>query len=471
MKRLIAFFFITSLALFLTGCPDEPGLPTPPPPVPLDPQYVACMSLTPVDAGSPNEPVITPIGPRVVSQPLGKAYVDAGATASDPHDGDITSHIVVSGLDSLDVNTVGDYLIRYNVADSAQLPAVEVVRMVRVNDAGKFMEQTARDFGSTGAHLPYYEHLPVDYSNDPAQKFPLIVFQHGWGGARFTPDGTAVQLPLGNPVGDMAGLIASGLWDDSRPFIVLSPQRCIDPDLDDFDAPATKLFIDYAINTYKIDISRIYLAGYSAGSCLTWDYVVHYPNQLAAVVPLSGSGGTTYGCTLKLTPSWAFEAADDPAGPYMNQVETVESINACNPTERAKITVFPSGGHNQTEEFFTINLTGLGQGLPAYDIYDENIYDWLLAHSRLTATPSAISLGRSATLNWSVKGAGSCVASGDWAGPRQAGGAESVTPDTAGLHLYVLACTGSGGPVMQSAELTVKAPEEPAPADPPVEVR
>jgi hypothetical protein len=34
-----------------------------------------------------------------------------------------------------------------------------------------------------------------------------------------------------------------------------------------------------------------------------------------------------------------------------------------------------------------------------------------------------------------------------------------------------LTCTGSGGPVMQSAELTVRAPEEPAPADPPVEVR
>ena len=472
MKRLIAFFFITSLALFLTGCPDEPGLPTPPPPAPLDPQYVACMSLTPVDAGNPNQPVITPIGPRVISQPLGKAYVDAGATASDPHDGDITSHIVVSGLDSLDVNTAGDYLIRYNVSDSAQLPAVEVARMVRVNDAGKFTEQTARDFGTTGAHLPYYEHLPVDYSADPAQKFPVIIFQHGWGGARFTPDGTAVQTALGNPVGDMAGLIQSGLWDDSRPFIVLSPQRCIDPDLDDFDARATKLFIDYAINTYKIDTSRIYLAGYSAGSCLTWDYVVHYPNQLAAAVPISGAGGTTYGCTLKLTPSWAFEAADDPAGPYMNQVETVESINACNPAERAKITVFPSGGHNQTEEFFTINLTGLGQGLPAYDIYDESIYDWLLAHSRLAVTPSEIALGRSATLNWSVAGGASCVASGDWAGPREAGGAESVTPAAGGLYRYMLTCTGSGGPVMQSAELTVKRVEAPpAPADPPVEVR
>ncbi len=428
------------------------------------------MSTTPVDAGNPNEPVITLIGPRVISQPLGRAYVDSGATASDPHDGDITSKITVTGLADLNTNVAGDYLVRYNVTDSAQLPAVEVVRVVRVN-AGTFTEQTARDFGATSAHLPYYEHLPVNYSDDPTQKFPLIVFQHGWGGARFTPDGTAVQTPLGNPVGDMAGLIASGLWDDSRPFIVLSPQRCIDPDLDDYDALATKIFIDYAINTYQIDTTRMYLAGYSAGSCLTWDYVNHYPNQLAAVVPMSGSGGTTSGCTLKLTPSWAFEAADDPVGPYMNQVETVESINACNPAERAKITVFASGGHDMAEEYLTINLTGLGQGLPDYDIYDENIYDWMLAHSRLTVIPSAIALGRSATLNWSVTGDSSCVASGDWAGPREAGGAESVTPAAGGLHRYLLTCTGSGGPVVQSAELTVKAAEAPTPTDPPSEIR
>jgi hypothetical protein len=49
----------------------------------------------PVDAGDPNEPVITLLGSRVVSQPLGVPYVDAGATATDPHDGDLTSRIVV----------------------------------------------------------------------------------------------------------------------------------------------------------------------------------------------------------------------------------------------------------------------------------------------------------------------------------------------------------------------------------------
>ena len=437
------------------------------------------MSDAPVDPGNPNEPVITLLGAGVVSQPRGTAYLDAGAAASDPHDGNITSRIVVAG--TVDVNTVGDYLIRYNVVDSAQLPAVEVVRMVRVN-AGTLTEQTARDFGTTSAHLPYYEHLPVNYGADPAQKFPLIIFQHGWGGARFTADGTAVQIPLASAFGDMKELIASGLWDDSRPFIVLSPQRCVDPQIGDYTALMTKIFIDYAINTYKVDTSRMYVAGYSAGSCLTWDFVVHYPTLLAAVVPMSGSGGTTFGCTLKATPSWAFEAADDPAGPYMNQVDTVTSINACNPTERAKITVFASGGHNLAEEFLTINLTGLGQGLPAYDTYDQNIYEWMLAHTRgapsgrtsaallrpapeqrampagasaaFTVTPSALAFRHSATLKWSVAGAASCVASGDWVGQRPASGTESVRPPAPGTYGYVLTC----GSASQSVMLTVEEP-------------
>ncbi len=496
--------------LLLWGCPDSStsssGAP-PQAPGPL-PEYEQCMSTAPVDLGDPNEPVITLRGSRVVSQPVGVPYVDPGATATDPRDGDITSKIVVGGLDTLEVNALGDCLVRYNVVDSAQLRAVEVVRMVRVNSAGKFWKQTARDIGATGAHLPYYEHLPVNYTADPAQKFPLIVFQHGWGGARFNPDGTAVQTPLGNPQGDLAGLIQSGLWDDSRPFIVLSPQRCIDPGIDNYTALATKLFIDYAINTYKIDTTHMYVFGYSAGSCLTWDYVNHYPNQLAAVVPMSGSGGTTSGCTLKLTPSWAFEAADDPAGPYQVQVDTVNSINACNPVERARITVFASGGHNMAEEFLTINLTGLGQGLPAYDIYSQNIYDWALAHTRLapltlpdrtgvvrvappilpatpaldvrvpppdrqavpaagatfTVAPSVIAFGHSATLNWSAEGAFSCSASGDWLGSRPARGTESLHPPAPGLYGYVLTCRGPGATVSQSVLLTVQEPaRSPAP--------
>jgi beta-glucosidase len=70
-----------------------------------------------------------------------------------------------------------------------------------------------------------------------------------------------------------------------------------------------------------------------------------------------------------------------------------------------------------------------------------------------TVTPPVIRLGGSATLRWSVDGADSCVASGDWLGPRPASGAESVTPAAPGSFGYILTCNGIGGTVAYSVTL------------------
>ena len=62
-------------------------------------------------------PVINLIGDATVSVELGSDYTDAGATASDNLDGDITASIVT--VNPVDVNTVGTYNITYNVTDSS----------------------------------------------------------------------------------------------------------------------------------------------------------------------------------------------------------------------------------------------------------------------------------------------------------------------------------------------------------------
>jgi len=363
------------------GSAGPPSNPAPPPAPPVaNPLYVECTSTVPVDAGNADQPVITLLGARVVNHPLGTQYMDAGAYALDPRAGDISTQIQVSGLAGLNTNVVGDYLLRYNVRNSAQLAAVEVVRLVRVN-AGTFESQTARDIGTTKGHLGYYEHLPVNYGDDPDQRFPLIIYQHGWFNARFLNSST-VQAPLSIlENGNLVKIIDEGRWDDSLPFIVLSPQRCLDPTEYVLTAAQTKRFIDYAINTYKVDTSRIYMGGHSQGSGNTWDYVANYPKQLAAVFPISGGYPTTVGCTLKETPSWAFIGRSDATVPYLDQVNTVSSINACNPLQRSRITVLEGIGHNDVE-LPVLGLTGLGQGLPQYDLYDQSIYDWLLQHSR-----------------------------------------------------------------------------------------
>lgn len=79
------------------------------------------------------KPVITINGSSNVTLTVGDAYSDAGATATDNIDGNLTSSIVTTG--SVNTNSAGTYLIRYNVSDAAGNAADQKTRTVTVNAA------------------------------------------------------------------------------------------------------------------------------------------------------------------------------------------------------------------------------------------------------------------------------------------------------------------------------------------------
>lgn len=58
------------------------------------------------------------------------SYTDAGATASDNYDGDISGSITSSG--SVDINTLGNYTLTYDVTDTNGNAADQVSRSVSV---------------------------------------------------------------------------------------------------------------------------------------------------------------------------------------------------------------------------------------------------------------------------------------------------------------------------------------------------
>lgn len=90
-------------------------------------------SYDPNDDDENSKPVITLIGNNPIEIETGdSSFTDPGATANDEEDGDITANIVVTG--SVDVDTPGDYVITYNVADSDGLAADPATRTVRVSD-------------------------------------------------------------------------------------------------------------------------------------------------------------------------------------------------------------------------------------------------------------------------------------------------------------------------------------------------
>jgi hypothetical protein len=77
------------------------------------------------------KPVITLAGANPQIIPLGGAYTEPGATATDNVDGDISGNIVI---DASGVNTAvaGSYTVTYNVVDSSGNAATQVTRTVNV---------------------------------------------------------------------------------------------------------------------------------------------------------------------------------------------------------------------------------------------------------------------------------------------------------------------------------------------------
>ena len=75
-------------------------------------------------------PVITLTGQSSLSLERYANYIDAGATAFDAHDGDLTSSIVT--FDNVDTSIESTYLVTYNVTDAAGNIANQAVRIVQV---------------------------------------------------------------------------------------------------------------------------------------------------------------------------------------------------------------------------------------------------------------------------------------------------------------------------------------------------
>ena len=78
-------------------------------------------------------PVITLKGEQSVTINAGENYEDAGVTAHDNVDGDISKSIETTG--AVDANKPGTYTVTYNVSDQSGNHADAVLRTVTVLDA------------------------------------------------------------------------------------------------------------------------------------------------------------------------------------------------------------------------------------------------------------------------------------------------------------------------------------------------
>lgn len=201
----------------------------------------------------------------------------------------------------------------------------------------------------SGRTMPYRLYLPPDY--DPAQTYPLILSFHG-AGERGT-DNLKQLRPW------VAG------WMDpevqkKHPCIILMPQ-----------CPAGQQWVDspfgkgsYSLNTIpmsksmllakelfdeivrekSIDRSRIYVTGASMGGYATWNFVMRYPELVAAAVPYCGAGDPSRAANLIDIPIWAFHGDQDTIIPPSGSQDMVDAIRKAG-GDRIKLTIYEGVQH------------------------------------------------------------------------------------------------------------------------------
>ena len=96
---------------------------------------VACGSDDSSDDSGGNDstaPIITLNGQAIATINLNSTYTDAGATATDKVDGDLTSSIVTTGV--VNTSIEGDYIITYTVSDTSGNTATTTRQVIVVED-------------------------------------------------------------------------------------------------------------------------------------------------------------------------------------------------------------------------------------------------------------------------------------------------------------------------------------------------
>jgi predicted peptidase len=218
--------------------------------------------------------------------------------------------------------------------------------------------QTSHAFESSSIKQPrlnYLLYLPPEYDPQSSQRWPLMLFLHGFGERGDTlADLEAVKLH------GLPRLVESG---KDFPFIIASPQ-CSRQSWWTLKVETLKDLAESLAAHYPVDRSRIYLTGLSMGGYGSWSLSIAYPELFAAVAPICGGGVRSQVSRLKNVPVWAFHGAlDDVVLPYRSQ-SMVEALQQSGGD--ARLTIYPTLKHDSWTA--------------TYD--NPELYDWFLSHRK-----------------------------------------------------------------------------------------
>jgi predicted peptidase len=214
--------------------------------------------------------------------------------------------------------------------------------------------------------------LPARYDST-TKNYPLLVFVHGMGqlsGANAKLN-TVMQLGTVKEIQQQQFPASFTVNGKTYSFIVAAPQFKQWATAQDLNS-----FIDYMVQNYRVDASRIYVAGLNMGGALAWEFAGAYPGKVAAIVPIAGPSWADEKRSSTIASNgigvWAFHNTDDKVVPSAISKQIVEKVNSFNPTAAAKLTLFNSIEHDAWTKATD----------PDYKENGVNIYEWMLQFSK-----------------------------------------------------------------------------------------
>lgn len=201
--------------------------------------------------------------------------------------------------------------------------------------------------------MPYRLFLPPNY--DTQKEYPILIYIHGAGSRG---DDNLKQLRSW-----VAG------WMDEKvqtehPCIILMPQCPVKQKWVNVpwkngsyvfkDTPISKPMklvkevVDKVINENAVDRNRIYVMGCSMGGYGTWNFVMHYPELIAAAVPICGAGDPSMAKEIKHLPIWAFHGDKDPTVPLSGSTDMLKALTSFK-DNKTRLTIYKGVGHNSYE--------------------------------------------------------------------------------------------------------------------------
>lgn len=265
--------------------------------------------------------------------------------------------VAAGGTSILDVSEFadGDALAKKASNFTKIITEKGVVQTLVANDVFEYGTFKA----SNGITLPYRYYLPEGYENS-AKNYPVFLYMHGNGSrgsdntTQLTTNGAALNNEVLNSQYDCI-MIAPQCAKSPREWVSnYAGSAAFANEIEigvyengDYLNAAVEL-LDYFLNTYRADTSRVYVTGSSNGGGATWSITARYPYVFAAAAPLAGcelyDGTDAIASRYAHQNIWTFHGDKDATLPVEATRAMVNSIK--NAGGSIKYTEIAGGGHN-----------------------------------------------------------------------------------------------------------------------------